>query len=156
MVAKRHPGVLLRFGGHAMAAGCTIEQDQFDTFEQALQQVAAEWLDAATLTQRLPTDGALPREARRADVAEELQQAVWGQGFAAPVFSEELVVVSQRLVADRHLALKLRHQGEPVDGMWFGRTEPLPARAHLAFRLELDEWQGQRRVRLLIEGETTA
>ncbi len=156
LVAKRHPGVLLRFGGHAMAAGCTIEQDQFDTFEQALQQVAAEWLDAATLTQRLPTDGALPREARRADVAEELQQAVWGQGFAAPVFSEELVVVSQRLVADRHLALKLRHQGEPVDGMWFGRTEPLPARAHLAFRLELDEWQGQRRVRLLIEGETTA
>lgn len=156
LVAKRHPGVLLRFGGHAMAAGCTIEQDQFDTFEQALQQVAAEWLDAATLTQRLPTDGALPREARRADVAEELQQAVWGQGFAAPVFSEELVVVSQRLVADKHLALKLRHQGEPVDGMWFGRTEPLPARAHLAFRLELDEWQGQRRVRLLIEGETTA
>ena len=153
LIAKRHPGVLLRFGGHAMAAGCTIAEDQLDTFEQALQQVAAEWLDAATLTQRLPTDGALPREARRADVADELQQAVWGQGFAAPVFSEELVVLSQRLVADKHLALKLRHQGEPVDGMWFGHTEPLPARAHLAFRLELDEWQGQRRVRLLIEGQ---
>ena len=155
LIAKRHPGVLLRFGGHAMAAGCTLAEDQFGTFEQALQQVAAEWLDAATLTQRLATDGALPREARRADVADELQQAVWGQGFAAPVFSEELVVVSQRLVADKHLALKLRHQGEPVDGMWFGHTEPLPARAHLAFRLELDEWQGQRRVRLLIEGQAT-
>ncbi|CAM5787808.1 single-stranded-DNA-specific exonuclease RecJ [Ottowia pentelensis] len=155
LIAKRHPGVLLRFGGHAMAAGCTLAEDQFDTFEQALQQVAAEWLDAATLTQRLATDGALPREARRADVADELQQAVWGQGFAAPVFSEELVVLSQRLVADKHLALKLRHQGEPVDGMWFGHTEPLPARAHLAFRLELDEWQGQRRVRLLIEGLAT-
>ena len=152
LIAKRHPGVLLRFGGHAMAAGCTLTEDQLDTFEQALQQVAAEWLDAATLTQRLPTDGALPREARRADVADELQQAVWGQGFAAPVFSEELVVVSQRLVAEKHLALKLRHQGEPVDGMWFGHTEPLPARALLAFRLEVDEWQGQRRVRLLIEG----
>ena len=155
LIAKRHPGVLLRFGGHAMAAGCTIAEDQFDTFEQALQQVATEWLDTATLTQRLATDGALPRESRRADVAEELQQAVWGQGFAAPVFSEELVVLSQRLVADKHLALKLRHQGEPVDGMWFGRTEPLPARAHLAFRLEVDEWQGQRRVRLLIEGQAT-
>ena len=156
LIAKRHPDVLLRFGGHAMAAGCTIAEDQFETFEQALQQVAAEWLDAATLTQRLPTDGALPRESRRADVAEELQQAVWGQGFAAPVFSEELQVLSQRLVADKHLALKLRHQGEPVDGMWFGHTEPLPAHAHLAFRLELDEWQGQRRVRLLIEGQATA
>ena len=155
LIAKRHPGVLLRFGGHAMAAGCTIAEDQFETFEQALQQVAAEWLDAATLTQRLPTDGALPAEYRRLDVADALQQAVWGQGFAAPVFSEELVVLSQRLVGEKHLALKLRHQGEPVDGMWFGHAEPLPARARLAFRLEINEWQGQRRLQLLIEGQAT-
>ncbi len=155
LIAKRHPGVMLRFGGHAMAAGCTIAEDQFETFEQALQQVAAEWLDAATLTQRLPTDGALPAEYRRLDVADALQQAVWGQGFAAPVFSEELVVLSQRLVGEKHLALKLRHQGEPVDGMWFGHAEPLPARARLAFRLEINEWQGQRRLQLLIEGQAT-
>ena len=152
LVAKRHPGVLLKFGGHAMAAGCTIAEEHFEVFEQALQQVATEWLDAATLTRRLATDGPLPAEYRRPDVVDTLHQAVWGQGFAAPVFNEEVEVLGQRLVGEKHLALKLRHQGQPVDGIWFGHTEPLPARAHLAFRLEADEWQGVRRVRLLVEG----
>ena len=152
LVAKRHPGVLLKFGGHAMAAGCTIAEEHFDTFDQALQQVAAEWLDEATLTRRIETDGPLPPEYRRADMVDTLHQAVWGQGFAPPVFSEEVEVLSQRLVGEKHLALKLRHQGQPVDGIWFGHTEPLPSRAHLAFRLETDEWQGVRRVRLLVEG----
>ena len=152
LVAKRHPGVLSKFGGHAMAAGCTIAEEHFDTFEQALQQVAAEWLDAATLTRRLETDGPLPPEYRRPDMVDTLHREVWGQGFAPPVFSEEVEVISQRLVGEKHLALKLRHQGQPVDGIWFGHTEPLPPRAQLAFRLEADEWQGVRRVRLLVEG----
>ena len=152
LVAKRHPGVLSKFGGHAMAAGCTIAEEHFDTFEQALQEVAAEWLDAATLTRRLETDGPLPPEYRRPDMVDTLHREVWGQGFAPPVFSEEVEVISQRLVGEKHLALKLRHQGQPVDGIWFGHTEPLPGRALLAFRLESDEWQGVRRVRLLVEG----
>ena len=152
LVAKRHPGVLLRFGGHAMAAGCTILEERFEEFEAALQQVAREWLDAATLTRRLETDGPLAPEYRRTDVVEALHKEVWGQGFAAPTFSEELDVVSQRLVAEKHLSLKLKHQGQAVDGIWFGRTEPLPARCKLAFRLDADEWQGVRRVRFLIEG----
>ena len=151
LVAKRHPGVLLRFGGHAMAAGCTIEREQLALFKQALDQVAREWLDAATLQRKLQTDGALPREYRRPDMAELLQREVWGQGFEPPTFSEEVEVMSQRLVGHKHLALKLRHQGEPVDGIWFGRSEPLPARVKLAFRLESDDWQGVRRLRLLVE-----
>jgi single-stranded-DNA-specific exonuclease len=151
-VAKRCPDLLLRFGGHAMAAGCTIRADGFEAFQQAFTQVAREWLDPATLTRRLETDGSLPAPYRRADMAETLQQAVWGQGFPPPVFSEELEIVSQRLVGQGHLALKLRHQGEPVDGIWFGRVESLPPRALLAYRLEADQWQGQHRVRLLIEG----
>ena len=152
LVAKRHPGVLLRFGGHAMAAGCTVARERFDEFAAAFAQVASEWLDAATLTRRLETDGPLAPEYRRADVVDALQREVWGQGFAAPTFSEELEVLSQRLVGEKHLSLKLRHQGQPVDGIWFGRTEPLPARCKLAFRLDADEWQGVRRVRFLIEG----
>ena len=152
LVAKRHPGVLLRFGGHAMAAGCTIDEENFDTFEQALQEVAHEWLDAGTLTRRLDTDGPLAPEYRRADVVDTLHTAVWGQGFAAPTFSEVLEVVSQRLVGEKHLALKLKHQGQPVDGIWFGHTESLPAKVRLAFRLDADEWQGVRRVRFLVEG----
>ncbi|WP_421956283.1 single-stranded-DNA-specific exonuclease RecJ [Polaromonas sp.] len=151
LVAKRQPGVLLRFGGHAMAAGCTINEENFELFESALQQVAHEWLDAATLTRRMDTDGPLAAEYRRTDVVDTLHKEVWGQGFAAPTFSEEVEVVSQRLVGEKHLALKLKHQGQPVDGIWFGHTEPLPARVKLAFRLDADEWQGVRRVRFLVE-----
>lgn len=151
LVSKRHPGVLLRFGGHAMAAGCTVAEENFEVFEHALQQVAHEWLDAATLTRRLETDGPLAPEYRRADLVETLHREVWGQGFAAPTFSEEVEVVSQRLVGEKHLSLKLRHRGQPVDAIWFGHTEPLPVRVTLAFRLDADEWQGVKRVRFLIE-----
>ena len=155
LVAKRHPGVLLRFGGHAMAAGCTVAEEHLDEFEQALNTVASEWLDAATLTRRIDTDGPLAAQYRRADLVDTLHREVWGQGFAPPVFSEEVEVLSQRLVGEKHLALKLRHQGQPVDGIWFGHTEPLPARVKLAFRLDADEWQGARRVRFLVEAAET-
>ncbi|WP_295531245.1 single-stranded-DNA-specific exonuclease RecJ [uncultured Pseudacidovorax sp.] len=152
LVAKRHPGVLLRFGGHAMAAGCTIARDQFPVFERALAQIAAEWLDAATLTRRLETDGPIDREYLRVELVDTLHREVWGQGFAPPTFSDEVEVVSQRLVGEKHLSLKLRLAGQPVDGIWFGQTEPLPPRVRLAFRLDADEWQGVRRLRLMVEG----
>ena len=154
LVAKRHPGVLLKFGGHAMAAGCTIAADQLAVFDQALAQVAHEWLDAATLTRRLDTDGPLAPEYCRTDLVDALHREVWGQGFAPPTFSEEVQVLSQRLVgADKnHLSVKLLHQGQPVDGVWFGRTDPLPGRVLLAFRLDVNEWKGERRLQFLIEG----
>jgi single-stranded-DNA-specific exonuclease len=152
LIAKRHPDVLLRFGGHAMAAGCTVARDRFPLFEQAFAQVAQEWLDAATLTRQLATDGPLAPEYLRVDLVDTLHREVWGQGFAPPTFSEEVEVVSQRLVGERHLALKLRHHGKAVDGIWFGHTEPLPSKALIAYRLDADEWQGVRRVRFLVEG----
>jgi single-stranded-DNA-specific exonuclease len=151
LVAKRHPGVLLRFGGHAMAAGCTIHEDALDTFEQGLTAVAQEWLDAATLTRRLETDGPLKSEYRRVDLVDALHHEVWGQGFAAPTFSEPVEVVSQRIVGEKHLSLKLKHQGQPVDAIWFGHTEQLPAKVTMAFRLDADAWNGVRRVRFLVE-----
>ncbi len=152
LVAKRYPGTILRFGGHAMAAGCTVAEEFFDDFEKGLNEVAQEWLDAATLTRRLDTDGPLNPEYRRVELVDTLHKEVWGQGFAAPTFSEEVEVVSQRLVGEKHLALKLKHQGQPVDGIWFGHTEPLPAKVLLAFRLDAEEWNGVRRVRFLVEG----
>ena len=135
-----------------MAAGCTIESDQFTVFEHALAQVAHEWLDAATLTRRLDTDGPLAPEYCRTDMVDALHREVWGQGFAPPTFSEEVEVLSQRLVGEKHLSLKLRHQGQPVDGIWFGHTDPLPARVLLAFRLDVNEWKGERKLQFLIEG----
>ena len=152
LVAKRHPGVLLRFGGHAMAAGCTVAREHFKTFEQALAQVAGEWLAVSALTRQIETDGPIAREYMRIDLVDTLHREVWGQGFAPPTFSEEVEVVSQRLVGEKHLALKLRHQGQPIDAIWFSHTEPLPPRVKLAFRLDADEWQGVRRLRFLVEG----
>ncbi len=154
LVAKRHPGVLLKFGGHAMAAGCTIAQEHFEVFEQALAQVASEWLDTATLTRQLETDGPLAPEYLHADLVDLLAGEVWGQGFAPPTFSDQVQVLSQRLVgeAKNHLQLKLQYQGQPVDAIWFGHTEPLPENALLAFRLDVNAWRGQRRVQFLVEG----
>ncbi|MEN9474540.1 MAG: single-stranded-DNA-specific exonuclease RecJ [Pseudomonadota bacterium] len=152
LIAKRHPGLLLRFGGHSAAAGCTIAEEDFDRFDQELQRIAAEWLDLATLQRQLEADGPLDPQYRRVEMIDILQQEVWGQGFAPPLFCEEVDVVSQRLVGGKHLQLKLKHGGEPVDGIWFGHADPLPARVRLAYRLDADEWQGQRRLRFMVEG----
>jgi len=152
LVAKRYPGVLLRFGGHAMAAGCTILEEHFDEFEAALAQVAAECLDDESLTRTISTDGALDPNYLRLDLIDMLEREVWGQGFAAPMFSEEVEVLSQRIVGQNHLALKLKHQGQPIDAMWFGHTAPLPPKVKLAYRLDASEWNGRRSIKFLIEG----
>ena len=151
LVSKRQPGVLVRFGGHAMAAGCTIEADSFDVFATALQQVAAEWLDAATLQRRLRTDGALGAEYFSLDTVRTIDAQVWGQAFEAPVFCDEVDVIAQRLVGERHLRLRVRHAGTLRDAIWFGRVEPVPDRVRLAYRLSLDEYQGQARIQMVVE-----
>ena len=155
LVSKRHPGVLKRFGGHAMAAGCTIDEAQFATFDAALAQVAAEWLDAATLQRRLRTDGPLPVEYFNAQTVALLDTQVWGQAFEAPLFCDTFDVLAQRIVGEKHLKLRLRPAGdkraEPRDAIWFGRIEPLPEQVRLAYRLNLDEYQGRQRVQMLVD-----
>jgi single-stranded-DNA-specific exonuclease len=151
LVVKRHPGVLLRFGGHAMAAGCTLSEAALPTFDAALQQVAREWLDAATLTRRLLTDGPLALEYFNVETVSALDAQVWGQAFEAPVFCDEVQVLGQRLVADKHLKLRVKHQGQVRDAIWFGHVEPVGERVRLAYRVSLDEWNGQRRVQMVVE-----
>ncbi len=152
LIGKRHPGLLVKFGGHAMAAGCTIEASAFDTFRDELQRVAEAGIEPALLARQLSTDGPLAPEWFTAEAVAQMDAAVWGPGFDAPVFSEEVEVLGQRLVGERHLKLSLRVQGTVRDGIWFGRTEPLPARAQLAYRVSLDEFQGRQRVQVVVEG----
>jgi single-stranded-DNA-specific exonuclease len=151
LLAKRHPQVLQRFGGHAMAAGCSIAEAMFPAFDAAFQQVASEWLDAATLTRTLRTDGPLPPEWFNAHTVALLDAQVWGQGFEAPLFYDEVEVLQQRLVGDKHLKLRLRHAGTLRDAIWFGHAEPVAPRVRMAYRLSLDEWQGQQRVQMVVE-----
>ena len=153
LVAKRHAGLLLRFGGHAMAAGCTLGEGGVEVFDAALRRVAEEWLDAATLTRTLRTDGPLALEWFNPQTAAVLDAQVWGQGFEAPMFCDEVQVLQQRLVGEKHLKLRLRHQGTERDAIWFGRSEPLPGIARLAYRLSLDEWNGRQRVQMVVEAE---
>jgi single-stranded-DNA-specific exonuclease len=155
LVAKRHPGLLLRFGGHAMAAGCTLEDSPLgvQTFGDALQIVAQEWLEPAALQRTVRTDGPLAVEWFNVQTATALDAQVWGQGFEAPVFCDEVEVLQQRLVGEKHLKLRLRHAGQERDAIWFGRVEPLPSQAVLAFRLSVDEWNGRQRVQMVVEAE---
>jgi single-stranded-DNA-specific exonuclease len=155
LVAKRHPGLLLRFGGHAMAAGCTLADEAagggVDLFEQALHTVAAEWLDKATLTRTLRTDGPLAVEWFNPQTVGLLDAQVWGQGFEAPMFCDEVQVLQQRLVGEKHLKLRLRHAGHERDAIWFSHTEPLPGTVRLAYRINVDEWNGKQRVQMVVE-----
>ena len=151
LVAKRHPQLLQRFGGHAMAAGCSIAEAQFDAFDQALRQVAGEWLDPAMLTRTLRTDGPLQAEWFNPATAALLDAQVWGQGFEAPLFCDEVQVLQQRLVGEKHLKLRVRHAGAVRDAIWFGRAEPVAEQLRLAYRLSVDEWQGQQRVQMVVE-----
>jgi single-stranded-DNA-specific exonuclease len=154
LVAKRHPGVLIRFGGHAMAAGCTLAEEHFETFDAALQLVAREWLDAATLTRRVRTDGALALEYFNVETVRALDAEVWGQAFEAPLFCDEVAVLAQRLVGEKHLKLRVRHLGQARDAIWFGHAEPVAERVRLAYRLALDEYKGQQRLQMIVEAAT--
>ncbi len=151
LVAKREPGLLLRFGGHAMAAGCTLGDADVDRFDAALQLVASEWLDKATLTRTLRTDGPLAVEWFNPQTVALLDAQVWGQGFEAPVFCDEVQVLQQRLVGEKHLKLRLRHAGQERDAIWFSHVEPLAATVKLAYRINLDEWNGRQRVQMVVE-----
>ena len=151
LVAKREPGLLLRFGGHAMAAGCTLSDADVDRFAAALRAVASEWLDQATLTRTLRTDGPLAVEWFNPQTVALLDAQVWGQGFEAPVFCDEVQVLQQRLVGEKHLKLRLRHAGQERDAIWFSHVEPLAATVKLAYRINLDEWNGRQRVQMVVE-----
>ncbi|MFY7866191.1 single-stranded-DNA-specific exonuclease RecJ [Roseateles sp.] len=154
LISKRHPQVLKKFGGHAMAAGCTLADDGFETFDLALQAVAREWLDAAALTRTLRTDGPLAAEHFTPSTVRELESQVWGQAFEAPLFCDTVEIISQRLVGEKHLKLRVR-QGGPGgllrDAIWFGHIDALPSPVRLAYRLSLDAYQGQERIQMIVE-----
>ncbi|MGC8807623.1 MAG: single-stranded-DNA-specific exonuclease RecJ [Thiomonas sp.] len=158
LVSKREPGLLLRFGGHAAAAGCSLVADGFERFRAAFARVAGEWLEPAMLQRRLEVDGPLPVQWMLPEMAGLLGAQVWGQGFAAPLFSARVQVRQQRLLGERHLKAKVRlldAEGAPGNALFdlvaWGRTEFLPDEARIAYRLESNTWQGITQVQLVLE-----
>lgn len=151
LVSKRHPDLLPRFGGHAMAAGLTLRAADLTRFSEAFEAVAREWLDAAALTREVQTDGALPADCFTVDFVRLLDAGIWGQGFAPPVFAQEFEVLSQRLVKDKHLKLSVSDGVQRHDAIWFNHTDSLPPTSHIAFRLAHDTFNGRDRVQLIVE-----
>ena len=106
LVSKQAPDLILKFGGHAMAAGLTIRETDLDRFTATFEAVVQALIDPADLTRRIDTDGALESGYMTLEVARTLEQAIWGQGFPAPVFDDVFTVDNQRLLKERHLKLR--------------------------------------------------
>lgn len=150
LMSKRHPGLMERFGGHAMAAGCTLHADHLDTFEQALAQVASEWMEPAQLQRMVVHDGSLPHDACNLQTAAALAEVPWGHGFEAPLFCDTLRIGKQRIVGEKHLAFQVQHHNQTLDAIYFQRIEPLPEHSTLVYQLDVSEWQGQQRLQLKV------
>nr|WP_318240471.1 single-stranded-DNA-specific exonuclease RecJ [Luteimonas colneyensis] len=151
-----HPGLIERFGGHAMAAGLTLDAAHLDAFQAAFEVHAGAMLDAATLQATLDSDGALaPHEFDRAHAEALRDGGPWGQAFPEPLFDGEFELADWRVVGERHLRMTLRAEGlrTPLAAIQFGgwRGDPPPARARLAYRLQPDDYRGGAAIQLLVE-----
>ncbi|MDQ7980404.1 single-stranded-DNA-specific exonuclease RecJ [Paraburkholderia sp. SARCC-3016] len=151
LISKREPDLIVRFGGHAMAAGMTLAAADLPRFAAAFEAVGREWLSDDALARTVETDGDLEDAYFTPQFVEMLEAAVWGQGFPAPLFSGEFEVMSQALVKDKHLKLQLMRGRQRFNAIWFNHTDTLPARATVAYRLTRDTWNGVSRVQLIVE-----
>jgi single-stranded-DNA-specific exonuclease len=156
LVSKRAPGLLVRFGGHAAAAGLTLRAADVDRFRAVFDAAVREMVDPAALGRTVETDGSLERGYASLDVARMLADEVWGQGFPQPLFADEFAVESQRLVGERHLRLRFGRDGARYDAIMFRRTEPVPARVKAAYALGIDEWNGTETLSLRVEAVDAA
>ncbi|MFP5460595.1 MAG: single-stranded-DNA-specific exonuclease RecJ [Gammaproteobacteria bacterium] len=156
LVSKRHPDMIPRFGGHAMAAGLSLPAGALDAFAEAFEQAILESADPACFERSLITDGPLAPEELGLELAEAIDRGVWGQGFPPPLFSDVVEVAGQRLVKDRHMKLDLSLGGRRIGAIAFGRTDPLPRRARIAYRLERNDYRGLAELQLVVEAAEPA
>ncbi len=151
LVSKRAPGLILRFGGHAQAAGLTIRETDFGRFQDLFEKTAAELLPEAARLRVVETDGALEGAYHSLEVAQMLESQIWGQGFPPPLFCDSFTVQEQRVVGERHLKLRLVKDGQRLEAMRFNSLDPLPARVRAAYRVSVNEFNGLKRPQLTLE-----
>ena len=157
-VATRHPGLISKFGGHAMAAGLTIQRDRFEAFQAAFDEEVSRHLDEADLQGVVWSDGELGPADFNLELAEQLRMAgPWGQAFPEPLFDGEFEVLKRRIVGERHLKLLLKPESgsQPIDAIAFHTSDedwpPQSQRARVAFKLDVNEYQGRRSPQLIVE-----
>ena len=151
LAAKRAPDVISRFGGHAYAAGVTIGESGLKRFAAAFESIAREHLTPADLARTIDSDGVLAPGELGVELAAALRDAVWGQGFPAPLFDDTFSVLAQRTVAGSHSKLSLSRGGERFEAMLFRHVDAVPASIRAAYRPEIHEWRGESSLTLVIE-----
>ncbi len=150
LVSKRHPHLIQKFGGHAMAAGLTISEANLNEFRQAFEVIAQELLDAESLVKTIATDGPLETREFTLSIARDLQRQVWGQGFPEPLFEGDFRVQTQRIVGEKHLKLKLSSPAGSFDAIRFFSSEPAPDTIHAVYSLSVNEYNGSESLQLIV------
>lgn len=149
------PELIVRFGGHAMAAGLTLPADRLEEFREVAAKQMARLYPDADFSGAIVTDGRLPPDAIRLDFARSLRDAgPWGSGFPEPLWSGDFAVVEQRVVGENHLKLRVRPAGggSVIDAIAFGQAGPaFRGNVQLAFRLDVNEWRGVESPQLVVE-----
>jgi len=151
LVTKQYPNLIIKFGGHAMAAGLSILERDFDAFQQAFEAVARTLLTEADLQAVIETDGNLDANETSLQAAQVLASSVWGQGFAQPVFCGDFKVISQRIVGEKHLKLLLEKDQKRFDAIYFNCIENLAENIAAVYALEANEYKGLQTVQLQIK-----
>lgn len=151
-VSKLKPGLILKFGGHAMAAGLTIRKDAFDEFKELFARAVKELSDPEMFERNIVTDGELRASDFNIELVEAIRKHVWGQAFPEPLFANQFKVLSQRVLKDQHLKLSLEVDGREIQAIWFRHKRELPPTVRLAYKLDINDFRGRQSVQLIIEG----
>jgi single-stranded-DNA-specific exonuclease len=164
IISKKFPEMILKFGGHAAAAGLSISHAMLEPFSIAFETVAREILDEDTLNRKLLHDGELPVAMIAPVLAQTISEQVWGQGFPEPIFTGRFKVLKQSILKNKHLKLELQalddgnlndKTGSIFAGIWFHHHEFIAPESSLAYRLQVDNYLSYPRVQLLIEAQST-
>lgn len=150
LVSKRYPHLILKFGGHAMAAGLSLREEHFAEFQSAFEAVSQSLLTPADLTKILETDGALNAAEFSVEMARSLEQQVWGQGFPQPLFDGVFRVESQRVVGEKHLKLKLSSAAGAFEAIHFFCADPMPASIRAVYSLGINDYNGKVSLQLMV------
>ena len=151
LVSKAIPDVVLRFGGHAMAAGLSLRADGFELFSKTFEEVGRTHCDESVFERVVYTDGGLAPDEITEALCNEIENRIWGQGFEAPLFANEFTVLGQTVLRDAHLKLTVELGGQRFDAIYFRHNEPLASRARIAYRPSINDYRGRRTVQLVVE-----
>jgi single-stranded-DNA-specific exonuclease len=156
-IDTQHPNIIIKFGGHAMAAGLSIAEDNFEKFQQLFNQYAELWLSSDDLKGTLSSDGELPANQMTLSFAQLLRDSgPWGQNFIEPLFDDKFTLVQQRIVGQKHLKLVVEKEGQVFDAIAFNVDltrwpDHKTQQVHLAYRLDINEFRGKQSVQFIVE-----